>query len=249
LIYASQLLQAEAIRYGVEHLRRNRGRCMGAVYWQLNDCWPVASWSSIDYFGRWKALHYYARRFFAPVMISCEEEGLLTQNMNTNAEPFDVRKSIRLNVTNESMSSVSGKVTWELRDARGNIKKEASELVSVDALSSKWLDRVELPEADVYEDHVSFRFEVDGDIVSQGTVLFAPPKHVKFVDPVLTVHVAGDEIEVSAKAYCRSVQISNGNDDLLLDDNYFDMDGGTRRVKIISGSTEGLSVRSVYDIK
>ena len=147
------------------------------------------------------------------------------------------------------MSSVSGKVTWELRDALGNIKKEASELVSVDALSSKWLDRVELPEADAYEDHVSFRFEVDGDIVSQGTVLFAPPKHVKFVDPVLTVRVAGDEIEVSAKAYCRSVQISNGNDDLLLDDNYFDMDGGTRRVKIISGSTEGLSVRSVYDIK
>ena len=94
---ALQLLQAEAIRYGVEHLRRNRGRCMGAVYWQLNDCWPVASWSSIDYFGRWKALHYYARRFFAPVMISCEEEGLLTQSMNTNAEPFEVRKSIRLN--------------------------------------------------------------------------------------------------------------------------------------------------------
>ena len=79
--------------------------------------------------------------------------------------------------------------------------------------------------------------------------MFAPPKHVKFVDPVLTVRVEGDEIEVSAKAYCRSVQISNGNDDLLLDDNYFDMDGGTRRVKIISGSTEGLSVRSVYDIK
>lgn len=59
-LYASQLLQAEAIRYGVEHFRRNRGRCMGAVYWQLNDCWPVISWSSIDYTGRWKALHYYA---------------------------------------------------------------------------------------------------------------------------------------------------------------------------------------------
>ena len=66
LLYASQLLQADAIRYGVEHFRRNRGRCMGAVYWQLNDCWPVVSWSSIDYGGRWKALHYYAKRFFCP---------------------------------------------------------------------------------------------------------------------------------------------------------------------------------------
>ena len=66
LIYVSQLLQAEAIKYGVEHWRRNRGRCMGAIYWQLNDCWPVASWSSIDYYGRWKALHYFARKFFCP---------------------------------------------------------------------------------------------------------------------------------------------------------------------------------------
>lgn len=63
VLYASQLLQADAIRYGVEHFRRNRGRCMGAIYWQLNDCWPVISWSSIDYCGRWKALHYYAKRF------------------------------------------------------------------------------------------------------------------------------------------------------------------------------------------
>ncbi|MDE5679706.1 MAG: glycoside hydrolase family 2 protein, partial [Lachnospiraceae bacterium] len=62
LLYASQLLQAEAIRYGTEHFRRFRGRCMGTVVWQLNDIWPVASWSGIDYFGRWKALHYAERR-------------------------------------------------------------------------------------------------------------------------------------------------------------------------------------------
>ena len=67
LIYASQLIQAEAIKYGVEHFRRNRGRCMGAIYWQLNDIWPVASWASIDCFFRRKALHYYAKRFFQPV--------------------------------------------------------------------------------------------------------------------------------------------------------------------------------------
>lgn len=86
LLYASQLLQAEAIRYGVEHWRRNRGRCMGAIYWQLNDCWPVASWAGIDYYGRWKALHYAARRFFAPVLLSCEEEGLLSQTIDVNAQ-------------------------------------------------------------------------------------------------------------------------------------------------------------------
>ena len=69
-VYLSQVQQAEAIKAGAEHLRRNRPRTMGALYWQLNDCWPVASWSSIDYFGRWKALQYYARRFYEDLLIS-----------------------------------------------------------------------------------------------------------------------------------------------------------------------------------
>ena len=68
----SQFSQAEAIRYGVELWRRNRPVCMGAIYWQLNDNWPVTSWASIDWFGRWKALHYAARRFSNPVLLSCE---------------------------------------------------------------------------------------------------------------------------------------------------------------------------------
>ena len=73
-LYASQVLQAEGIKIGAEHLRRNRPRTMGSIYWQLNDCWPVASWSSLDYFGRWKALHYFARRFYAPILVSPHQE-------------------------------------------------------------------------------------------------------------------------------------------------------------------------------
>ena len=144
LIYASQLLQAEAIRYGVEHFRRNRGRCMGTVYWQLNDCWPVASWSSIDYYGRWKALHYYAKRFFAPVLLSCEEEGLLNQMMNVNAEPFPVKKSIWLNVTNETMQEKQAVVKWQLRDPDAKVLCEQACKVTVPPLSDVWLDRVDL---------------------------------------------------------------------------------------------------------
>jgi beta-mannosidase len=75
LVYLSQVLQAEGIRYGVEHWRRHRERVSGTLIWQLNDCWPVASWSSIDYFGRWKALHNAARRFYAPLLLSVADEG------------------------------------------------------------------------------------------------------------------------------------------------------------------------------
>jgi beta-mannosidase len=69
-IYASQILQANGMRIGVESHRRNQPYCMGTLYWQLNDCWPVASWSSRDYFGNWKALHYTAQDVFSPVSLS-----------------------------------------------------------------------------------------------------------------------------------------------------------------------------------
>jgi beta-galactosidase/beta-glucuronidase len=69
-LYVSQVLQAEGIKIGAEHFRRSRPETMGSIFWQLNDCWPVASWSSIDYYGRWKALQYYARRFYAPILVS-----------------------------------------------------------------------------------------------------------------------------------------------------------------------------------
>lgn len=249
LIYASQLLQAEAIRYGVEHFRRNRGRCMGTIYWQLNDCWPVASWSSIDYYGRWKALHYFARRFFAPVMLSCEEEGLLTQSMNVNEEPFEVKKAIRLNVTNETWDSKKLTVRWQLRDTKGEVIKEEAKTVSVDSFSSKWLEKKELPEAALYENYVSYQLIENDKTISEGTVLFCPPKHFRFNDPKLAVRVEGDEITVSAGCFAKSIEIRNKNDDLILSDNFFDLNCGERKVKILKGSAEGISVRSVYDIR
>ena len=249
LVYASQLLQAEAIRYGVEHFRRNRGRCMGTVYWQLNDCWPVASWASIDYYGRWKALHYFAKRFFAPVLVSCEEEGLLTQSLNVNAEPFDVKKSIRLNVTNETMQEKKGVVSWQLRDPAGKVLEEREEEITVDALSAKWLEKIDMHEAKLYENYVSFQFKMDGEVVSCGTVLFCAPKHFRFKDPQLKVTVNGDAITVSASAYAKSVEIRNENDDLILSDNFFDLNGDSKTVKILQGNADGITVRSVYDIR
>lgn len=249
ILYASQLLQAEAMRCGVEHFRRNRGRCMGTVIWQLNDCWPAASWSSIDYYGRSKALHYYAKRFFAPVLLSCEEEGMLTQDPNVNAQPFEVRRSIRLNVANETMQTQRGMVIWSLRDPSAAIIREESVRIEAGPLSSLWLDKVELPEAGLFENYVSFRLEADGEILSSGSVLFCAPKYFAFRDPCLQVRAEGEELVVTADAYARSVEIHNAADDMLLEDNYFDMDAGTRRVKIREGKPEGLTIRSVYDIR
>ncbi len=250
LIYASQLLQAEAIKYGVEHFRRNRGRCMGAVVWQLNDCWPVASWSSIDYTGRWKAVHYYAKRFFAPILVSCEEDGLMTQNTNVNAEPFDVKKSVRFNVSNETMEEQEITVRWTLRRADSAVLRSGTETFKVPALSASYGVKTELPEAGLYTDYVSFdAFDRDGKPISHGSLIFSMPKHFRYADPKLTVKAEGDEIVVHSEAYAKSVEVQNGDETLLLEDNYFDMDKGERRIRVLSGDTGTLRVRSVYDIR
>lgn len=248
-LYASQLLQAEAIRYGVEHFRRNRGRCMGTVIWQLNDCWPVASWASIDYCGRWKALHYYAKRFFAPVMLSCAEEGILTQDTNPNAEPYEVKKSIHLCVANETMEEQNLTVKWTLRNNRSEILRGGEEAVMAAPLSSVWLAKQDCMDADTYGDYVSYECFRDGELISGGCVIFCAPKHYHFVDPKLTVTAEGDVLTVKANAYARGVEIINEADDMLLEDNYFDMNAGERKIRILKGTPEGLKIRSVYNIR
>lgn len=249
LIYASQLLQADAIRYGVEHFRRNRGRCMGTVVWQLNDCWPVASWSSIDYYGRWKALHYYEKRFFAPLMLSCQEESLLTQDTNPNAEPYELKKSIRLCATNETWKDETVMVRFALRDRFGAVLEESGETITVPSFGCIWLDEVTMQHAKEREQYISYEMEKDGEIISSGTVLFTVPKFFRFANPNLAVRAEGDEIVVTSDAFARSVEIRNKNDDLILSDNFFDMNAGEKRVKIIRGVADELEVRSVYDIR
>ena len=249
LLYASQLLQAEAMRYGVEHFRRNRGRCMGTVIWQLNDCWPVASWAMIDYEGRWKAVQYYAKRFFAPLLLSCQEESTLTQNTNVNAEPFELKKSVTFCVSNETMEEKKTEVIWRLCRADGRVEREEKQEVTVPSLSSVWTEKTEFPEADIHEEYVSYELLEKGETVSYGSVLFCAPKHFHFQDPHLTVKAEGAYLIVTSDAYARSVEIKNEEDRLMLEDNYFDMQPGTRKIRILSGNTEGLKIRSVYDIR
>ncbi len=249
LLYASQLMQAEAIRYGVEHWRRNRGRCMGAIIWQLNDIWPVASWASIDYYGRWKALHYAAKRFFAPVMISAEEEGELSQNPKINEyHPAPLEKSFRLNVCNETLRDVTGEVVWALRTPDGAIVRQNQQTLTIPAMSAKWLEKVDCADASLTGHYISFAFVVDDVAVSEGTCIFCAPKHFEFVDPRLTVETRGDTLVVTSHAYAKQVWLESEDADLLLDDNAFDMTPGTKVVRVVKGTAEKVRVRSVWDL-
>jgi beta-mannosidase len=104
-VYLSQVQQAEIIKIGAEHLAPQRPRTMGSLYWQLNDCWPVASWASIDYYGRWKALHYYARRFYDDVLIS----------------PFLHDDKVDVYVVSDKLQPLSGTIHMRLLDFSGTL--------------------------------------------------------------------------------------------------------------------------------
>ena len=250
VVYASQLLQAEAIKYGVEHLRRNRGRCMGALYWQLNDCWPVASWSSIDSNGRFKALHYEAKRFFEPIHISCKETGEYSVRKDiTDERIIDYETKAEIYVNNDTLFDVNGVVEWQLLSADGNLIESGQEKLSVKALSVARLQEIDFNKTDVVNNYLYFAFKVDGKIVSYGTVIFTKPKHFDFVDPKLSVELDGNQIIVRSCAYAKYVEISDETCDLKLSDNYFDMNRGEVKVKILSGNPKQLKVKSIFDIK
>ena len=222
---------------------------MGAVVWQLNDIWPVASWASIDYYGRWKALHYVEKRAFAPVMISCEEVGELSERPFCVAQPAPIEKSARLHVANETMTQVTGTVRWSLRKANGEVLLEGAQEVSVEPLSGLWLEKMDFSDYDELEVYISYFFEKDGEVISENTALFTAPKHFRFHNPKLAWRREGNALFVKADAFAKSVEIQGTDGDVKLSDNFFDMNPGERRVEIVEGGASAFSLKSVYQIR
>ncbi len=247
LLYASQLLQTDAIRYGVEHYRRHRGRCMGTVVWQLNDIWPVASWASIDYYGRWKALHYGEKRMFQPIHISCEEVGEPHVRPSCIAEPSPMVAWGTLHVANETAEPFEGTICWQLRDAGGEVLRSGTQEIRVEAFSGKWAERIDVSAEDLREVHLFFELLQEDTEISRGSVLFVAPKHYRFRKPNLQVTVEGEYAVVHAEAYAKSVELLCA-EDVLFEDNFFDMEPGEYRVRILRGKAEKLTARSVADI-
>lgn len=247
-IYASQLLQAEAIRFAVEHMRRNRGRCMGALYWQLNDIWPVASWASIDYFGRYKALQYAAKRFYSPVMISCRETGETTTRRSVvlQRDWIDYETKAQLSVNNDTMSTVSGTVRWRLCERGGEVIMSGDEKVVVPPLSVITLNEIDFNKTDIEHNYLWYEFD-NGN--SCGSAIFTAPKHFEFADPQLKIMREGNLLHIISESYAQQVNIYSPDEDFILSDNFFDMEKGERTVEILEGNPKNLLVRSVFDIR
>jgi beta-mannosidase len=247
LVYLSLVLQAEGIRYGVEHWRRHMDRVAGTLYWQLNDCWPVASWSSLDYFGRWKALHYAARRFYAPVMLSIEDD--------------PPQQGVYL--TNDTQTAWEGTVRWTLETLAGEVLTQGEETALVSPLSTTHVKTMDF-ESHINEDtwrDLAFTAELwQGEkLIARQAAFFAPTKHLRLTGPRIeaTCRIEGDQlfIELIGASLARLVELSLEGADVVFSDNYFDLPAGrkaTIRCPLPNGwdlpkAEDALKIRSVFD--
>ncbi len=215
-LYVSQVLQAEGIKVGAEHMRRHRPETMGSLFWQLNDCWPVASWSSIDYFGRWKALQYYARRFYAPVLVSphVEDGTLAVYVVSDRLEP--VAASLRTRVI-----SLDGR-TLDDTTLAVNIPAQSSQVYLRTALS-----RLQAKGIDFSHGFVATDLTADGRTLSSNLVYLVPTHEIHLpaaaIESVVVPGADGCRLRLSAKVLARSVHVTFGKLDARPSDDYFDL--------------------------
>ncbi len=236
LVYVGLVLQGQGMRHGIEAHRRNRPYCMGSLFWQLNDSWPVVSWSSIDYYGNWKAMQYQSQRAFAPVLINAIKEGddlcvyLISDELQDRG---DVRLTVELmdfDGKSHGKWTHSGKLS--ANTSMLFLKKRVDEFLSKQDAATSFL-----------------RFTLkakNGAALADEVFYFAYPKDQKLPEARIETSVKrrGEAIEMTLKAdkLARDIFIEVPVQGVRFSDNFFDLLPGQRK-KITITSPEGYSLK------
>ncbi len=248
-IYLSQLVQAETMRYATEFWRRNRGRCNGSLYWQYNDCWPVASWAGIDYGKRYKALQYLAKRFFAPVCIA--------------ADLYKERADCY--VMNDLAADFQGTATYRIVNFDGTVRMQGKKKLRIAALSAKKALQLRyrdvLNRGDYNNCALLLRLEdANGTVVSESYSLLVPDRLAALTKPHITSWVKTQGslayITLQSDRYARFVRLEIEGIDTPFSDNYFDLPAGETRTVTVAipadmneeALCQGISLHSLADI-
>jgi beta-mannosidase len=213
-LYVSQILQAYGMSIGMESHRRNKGYSMGSLYWQLNDCWPVASWSSIDYFGKWKALHYSTKKAFQPVLISFFKSDSEIE-LHIISDLLEL-KEVDLNL---KVLSFSGEVLYEINK---NYLLQQNSTMKVESLSIDWLNKNFDPNSSLLVASL-FSDEIE---ISNNNYFLSEFKDIKLTKPLIEYEINElintFEVSLKSKNLVKNVFVDIASSQNL-SDNYFDM--------------------------
>lgn len=251
-LYMSQVLQADAVKMGMEAFRRDRPYCMGSIVWQLNDCWPVASWSSRDYYGRWKALHYITRKAYDDILVSPrvkDEDARAQENVQVAALPgqedggvkqsADValsKKVMELKLVNDRRASVSGTLRIQTVTIDGRIVYEQTQKVRIpknDAIDVQtW--RVQDILGGQQPEDVFFYISYDTGGKTYYNIAYpVRQKDMNYRKPHLTTSVSsetdGFSVAITSDIFARSVFLKTKGICDFFSDNYFDLLPGQSR--------------------
>ena len=215
--YVSQLVQAEGIEKAVQAHRIQNNKCRGTLCWQINDCWPVASWSSIDYAGRWKALHYRFKDLYANVAVAVHQ--------NEDA-------SIDCYVINDSVDAVKGTLQVQIMDVYGrNMHTVCTKTITAESNSSNHAYTCRLADLngiDLKDAVLRIQYRSGKQVLAERVTYFAKPKdlNLRAVETVTNVHVCDDYVEVTVTSpvlkYGVQVRELSGKN-VTYSDNYFDL--------------------------
>ena len=240
-VYLSQVMQAEGIELAADHLRSARPQSMGSLYWQLNDVWPGASWSSIDYFGRWKALQFHARRFYAPLRVA----------------PIRHDGRTEVFLVSDRTAPLDAQLRTRVMDMDGRLLHEHLDNVRVPALGStpaaEATDAALLQGADPYRSFAVFELLAQGRSVSRHLLYFAPALRLQLPDPGLHAGLAdsghGIVLNVHAQRLAREVWVDFGSLDAQVSDNAFDLLPGEGVELQITGTASITSLRNALQVR
>ena len=232
-IYVSQLLQANGMKTAIEAHRRAKPYCMGTLYWQLNDCWPVTSWSSVDYFGNWKAFHYQVKRSYKNLLISVQEE----------------KDSYKIFIVNDNLEAILGNLKIQNIDFKGKILLEKSLKIEVKPNSSAsyfTLSKKDISEINLKKSLLNIEFNSDEKSTST-TFYFAKPKDLELTKPNITIKKVDElTIEITSDILAKNVYLST-TENTHFSDNYFDVLPNQVYRITLSKPSEAINVKSLFD--
>ena len=240
-VYLSRVMQADGIELAALHHRASRPYTMGSLYWQLNDVWPGASWSSVDFHGRWKPLNFHARRFFAPLAIAAlRKEGVT-----------------RLSLLSDLTTSTDAE--WRLRvmDFDGRVLKERRQPATLAALAAtpagEFRDAELLDGADPSRTFAVFDLVRGGETVSRGLVYFTAPKDLRLPAPRIDADLAADgdgyRLTLRSPVFVRALWLDFGDLDATLSDNALDLLPGEAVSLRVSSKTDAAALRKALTLQ